>query len=204
MNKFLTTVFLISIVALLAAARFGFEFAGGQGYEKPTTVTVVFYSTENTMIKQDDLVRGKTLETGDDEYAVMRISEQIKIAVDQRTAVTIEQLSSSKVDIKIIRGRVLAESSSKTEKFTILSPHASGTINSGMITAARYDFLDQTVYAPLENEIFVEIKNGRSFNLDDRAVVVDELRLDHSGFIDFNHRAAAVVGFYDWAFNIIQ
>lgn len=204
MNKFLTTVFLISVVVLLALARFGFEFAGGQGYEKPMTATVVFYSTENVPIKQDDLARGEMLETVDGEYAVVRIGEKIKIAMDQRTVVTIERLFSSKVEVIIIRGRVLAKISPETEKLAIVSPYASGTITDGVITAARYDFLDQTVYAPLGSKIFVEIKNDQSFDLDDRAVVVDELHLDRSGLTDFNHQAAAVVDFYDWAFKITQ
>lgn len=148
MNKFLTIIFFLGIALLLIGARFGFTWAGGQGYEKSMSVTVEIYSQQNK--NETEVKRGQLVKTNTGETAIIRIGERIVIAVDERTDVVVEKMYASEVELFLRGGRILAKKSSETEKLTISSPETSDFITSGSVTAVRYDSLNRTDIAPLE------------------------------------------------------
>lgn len=202
MNKFLAAIFFLGIVLLLIAARFGFTWAGGEGYEKPMPALVEIFSEAGST--RLDLARGDSIQTKDNQRALIQISERIIVALDQRTEVKIERLFPSQTEIRIIHGRLLARTSPETEKLVISSPLASGAVTEGVLTVVRYDFLDKTTFIPINNEVAVEIKKGPLLYSKDKAIEVNELKPLSSGLADFNLSAPDVVGFYAWTTEVIQ
>lgn len=202
MNKFLIIFFFLGITLLLIGARFGFTWAGGEGHEEPMGASVKIISGGESA--SADLIRGSEVETKNDEYALIHIGKKIIVALDQRTIISMERLFPSVVEINLQSGRLLAKTSSETEKFIISSPYANGTITDDALTAVRYDFLNKTTFAPLGGEILVEIKNGPSLFSDEQAVDVNELNPTYSDFSDFNWHTSATADFYEWAMDIIQ
>lgn len=148
MNKFLVSIFFVGTVVLLIGSRFGFTWAGGEGYESPLPVTVEVFSMGNP--GTFTLERGSVVKTADNDSAIVKIGEGIFVAMDQRTEIVIERVYSSEVEIILRGGRILAKTSDETKKLTISSPETSDFITSGTVTAVRYDFLNKTEITPLE------------------------------------------------------
>ncbi|MFA6131624.1 MAG: hypothetical protein WC702_00955 [Patescibacteria group bacterium] len=147
LKKILVALFLLTSLALLIGARFGFAWAGGEGYETPMSASVKIYSDKGET--ETTAVRGELIKTNAGEKAIVQIGERIVVAVDERSDVVLEKLFPSEVKIVLRGGRVLAKTSNETEKLTISSPETSDFINSGAVTAVRYDSLSRTDIVPM-------------------------------------------------------
>ncbi len=211
MEKLLALIFFLVLSGLLISARFGFLFAGGEGYVKslPVTIEVVEGKIQvdrvgeiRTVETGDSMTRGEKILVGENSRALIRIGKNITVALDQQTDIILEQLFPAQVEIKIIRGRLLANTSMETEKLIVSSPKATGEITDGSMTAVRYDFLAKTTYATIDSPIFVDVLEGQTFQLNDlQALNVNELIPSQSILSEFNPQASSVAEFYEWAKN---
>ncbi|HBR81119.1 TPA: hypothetical protein DEA21_05800 [Candidatus Uhrbacteria bacterium] len=206
MNKILVGSFLIAVTGLLLAARFGFEFAGGEGYVEALpaqveiisgSVTVERSGVSRTAVNGESLKRGEIIRTSDTTRAIIKIGERISIVLDERTDVSIEQILPSQVEIKIIRGRLLAKTSNETEELLISTPVSFGSINSGILSVVRYDWLDKTDYLPFGTTVFVNQKDDYK-NVSQGGVEALEKEPFGLTKIDFDWQGSSAVEFYEW------
>ncbi|MFH1089530.1 MAG: hypothetical protein V1716_03855 [Candidatus Uhrbacteria bacterium] len=209
MEKLWALIFFIVLSGLLISARFGFIFAGGEGYIKslPVTIEVVEGKTQvdragkiRTVETSDSVTRGEKIMVGENSRAFIRIGENITVALDQQTDIVLEQLFPTQVEIKIVRGRLLASTSMETEKLIVTSPKATGEIAAGSMTVVRYDFLDKTTYATIGSPVFIDVLGGQTFQLNNsQALDINELNPAQPVLSEFNPQASSAAGFYEWA-----
>jgi len=171
MDKILTGLFLILIAGLLVAMCVGFEWAGGEGVIQTlpaqieiTSGSVIIEKNGKTRTANDHeyLARGEIVRTGGSARATIKIGKEIWTALDERTDISLEKLTPTQVELKITRGRILAQTSGESEKFTVSSPEDSKTITNGAITAVRYDWLEKTEIIPF-NEFDWENSSEKDF-----------------------------------------
>ena len=208
MEKLLALFFFIALSGLLISARFGFLFAGGEGYIKslPVTIEVVEGKIQvdragemRTVETGDSVARGEKILVGENSRALIRIGKNITVALDQQTDIILEQLFPVQVEIKIVRGRLLANTSMETEKLIVSSPKATSEITDGSMTVVRYDFLDKTTYAAIDSPVFVDVLGGQTFQLNNsQALDVNEMSPSQSILSEFNPQASSAAGFYEW------
>jgi len=206
MEKLLATIFFLTLTAMLIAARFDLVWAGGSGYTEPLSITAEVADGDVNIERVDkirtaeineQIYRGEKISTGDNSRALLRLGQKIVVALDQRTDVIIERNTSVEVEIKILRGRLLAKTSLETNQLTVSTPRTKSTIKDGSITAVRYDFLDKTSVAPLNTG--VEISIGEIFQSSTSPVEINELKPFTVLPTGLNLKAPEVVGFYEWA-----
>ena len=211
-NKLLVAIFLLILIVLLVGAAFGFRFAGGEGYFEPMPIVTEIVSGDSTVETNGEiqplqtgkiLTRGQTIHTGNGARVLVRIGERITIALDQRTDVVIEKLFPSEVEIKLIGGRLLADTSSETEKLIISSPKSSAAITDGAITAVRYDFLNKTSFTPIGDEVSVDIPDGIPLYANKgQTVDVNEKNPMYSDLSEFNWQTSSDADFFNWVIEV--
>lgn len=206
MEKYLIFILFLIITTLLIAGRFGFEWAGGEGYEKPLTATLKEISgtvtvgngeKETIAIEENKINRGEQIKTSDNSLAIILIGERIKIFLDQRTDVIVEKNFPSVVEIKLVRGRLLADTSSETEKLIISTSRSTNIITAGKITAVRYDFLDKTSVMPIDTSVEITVANLSKETT--KPVEISEIEPFTISSTDFSLTAPEVIDFYEWA-----
>lgn len=207
MEKIIAAIFFLATITLLIGARFGLVWAGGSGYVAPLSA-VIEVADGNIEIERVDqsrdteagekISRGEKILVGDGSRTLVRVGQGIIIALDQRTVVVLEKLTPQEVEIKILRGRILAETSNETERLTISTPRSKSVIKNGAITAVRYDFLDKTSVAPLKKTT-VEITLENLFVKSTEPQEILELEPFNILPTSFNLEVPDVVGFYQWA-----
>ena len=191
---------------MLAAARFGLVWAGGAGQKVLLQATVEISNGSNTIIRvetkrtaqnSEAIKRGEKFSTGNNSRALIRIGQEIIVALDQNTDVILENLSAEKVEIKIIRGRLLANTSWETDKLIISTPISQSSIKDSAITAVRYDFLDQATILPINTVAQISIKNDSLQTKN--AINIQEVAPFTISPTEFNLNAPEVADFYQWA-----
>ncbi|MFH1253507.1 MAG: hypothetical protein V1664_04230 [Candidatus Uhrbacteria bacterium] len=206
MEKFLAVIFFLAITVMLIAARFGLVWAGGNGYVKPLSTTIEVADGIVNIERVDkirtaeiksSISRGEKIMVGDNSRVLIRIGEEIIIALDQRTDVIIEKNTPDEVEIKLIRGRLLTKTSWETNQLTISTPRSKSVIKDGTITAVRYDFLDKTSVAPLNTQAKISIGDLSQITNEPREISeLEPFTILPTGF---NLEAPEVIGFYEWA-----
>jgi hypothetical protein len=206
MEKILASIFFLTVITMLAAARFGLVWAGGAGPTVllPATVeisngsnTIIRVETKRTAQNSEAIKRGEKFSTGNNSRALIRIGQEIIVALDQNTDVILENLSAEKVEIKIIRGRLLANTSWETDKLIISTPISQSSIKDSAITAVRYDFLDQATILPINTVAQISIKNDSLQTKN--AINIQEVAPFTISPTEFNLNAPEVADFYQWA-----
>jgi len=205
MEKLLATIFFITLTAMLIAARFSLVWAGGSGYVEPLVIAseivdgdVKIERVDKIRVAETDsrVYRGEKVSTGDNSRALLRLGQEIIIALDQRTDVVIQKNTSTEVEVQILRGRLLAATSWETEQLTVSTPLIKSTIKDGAITAVRYDFLDKTFFAPLNTQVKISIKNISQTSTN--PMEISEIKPFAITPANFNPAAPDVIEFYKW------
>ncbi len=177
-------IFALIVVTLLVGQRFGFVWAGGNGYIPQRTVAIV--GSDATY------QRGQTISTKAGEREKLSVAA-VLIALDENTTLTIENAQDGKVSVKLSRGRLYASG-----PLTVTTNFTSTTIASGAISVVNYDFLETVTVAPLGTSAMVTTKGSAPIDIQ-KPVNVHETPPVSIIKTPFDTNAASVADFYHYA-----
>ncbi len=184
MTKYLTILFVLIVSTLLVGQRFGFVWAGGDGYRPQNVATVV--------PGDDTYRRGETVSTKPGERKRIVVGVQ-SIALDENTDVVLSDLRNESLAIRLIRGRVYVDG-----PVTVTTNFTSTTTDSGALTVVNYDFLETVSIAPFFANATVFVKGGDALTTE-KPVSAHETPPVSIVEIPFDTNAASVADFYRWA-----
>jgi hypothetical protein len=126
-------------IAFLIGQRFGFTWAGGDGYNP----SVPLVSLSGDLVR-----RGEIVSTTAGEYQLLS-NELINVGLDENTDLEIITLNKNQVELYVHRGRIIIDSSVNT---SIRSDFVRTSFNDpGQVSFVYYDFLNKVSVIPLED-----------------------------------------------------
>lgn len=177
-------IFAVLVATLLVGQRFGFAWAGGDGYHPQQTATVVGSSKS--------IRRGETVSTGSGERTRLVIGAQ-SISLDENTDVVLADLRDESLAIRLVRGRIYVDG-----PVTVSTNFTSTTTASGALTVVNFDFLETVSIAPFFTTATVTTKGSPSVTTE-KPVSIHETPPVSIVEIPFDTNAASVADFYRWA-----
>lgn len=219
MKYVLYTIFILLTAILLIGQRFGFVWAGGTGYIAERRAGIVAIVGEpdvdrigKTRIAQlwQSVARGETIRTGVGERVLLQLDFANTIALDENTDVMIEENNLHAIRVKLLRGRVYAdthvtdrhdENPDWAKTISIDTKASRTTIETGSVTIVNYDFLDRVSIAPIETEAEIVVGGDMMFNSTTPVIIDDAYgnMLDENA--PFSMSSPDVIDFYQWVQN---
>jgi hypothetical protein len=199
MTRFLTILFVLMVTTLLVGQRFGFAWAGGDGYRPQRIATISQVSPPDRQEGSGVVVlnatyrRGETVSTGPGERKRIVVATQ-SIALDENTDVVLNDLRDDSLAIRLVRGRIYVDG-----RVTVTTNFTSTTITSGAISIVNYDFLETVSIAPLQNALAIVMVAKTEVFTTKKPVNVHETPPVSTVEIPFDVTAASVAEFYQWA-----
>lgn len=178
-------IFGLIVAALLVGQRFGFVWAGGDGYRPERGAVVVGMETAYR--------RGETVRTGPDERLKIRVGTRGVIALDQNSDLVLTRTTDESVVVHLVRGRIYADF-----PLTVTTNGTRSTIRSGALSVVNYDFIETVSVVPFGASVEITVKPDRSLATE-TPVNVHETPPVSVVEAGFNPNAGEVDGFYDWA-----
>jgi len=150
------------LTTLLVGQRFGFTWAGGEGYVTPMLATVIELEgeagtinvTERLLKPGDELSRGERVETKLDSTLQIKLLETT-LELDQNTEIFFRQLNENQIIIEIARGDMSVDSREQLVTTIIRSSAAEVEANGQYFMIGHNHLESFTKVEPLENEVVV-------------------------------------------------
>jgi len=187
---------LLIVATLLVGQRFGFVWAGGDGYV-PEVGAV-------DMENGDTYRRGESVTTGAENRIYVRVGTPGDIAslaeiwLDHNTEIVLDQTNANGVTIRLVRGRLLVISHEPIHPLTVKTNFTESEILAGTMSVVNYDFLETTSIAPINTTATVTIRGEQPFETK-KPVNVHETPPVSIVETPFDVTAASVAEFYQWA-----
>jgi hypothetical protein len=189
-------IVLIVILAILALGltvgqRFGFEWAGGEGYN-PNLVLSVVDSVGDTQV--DRFRRGQMISTGTGERLVLATNKVVTIALDERTDVELISTRADEVELYVHRGRILVESNTLVK---IRSDWVRSEFVDGEVSFVYYDFNNTASIIPFDTKVNYSIAERTGSTTE--PIDIMELAPYSITPFEFEPVTSSAANFYDWA-----
>ena len=206
-NRVLIGLFFFGTAALLIGQRFGFRWAGGEGYarQEPFQIARVegVATVDRAGVMRDAragevLLRGETLRTEAGGRVLLYAGDQrAYLALDERTDVRLESLSDRGAVIKLGRGRIVTLSTRLP--FTVSTNHTEHSFKDGRVSFVNYDFRSDVSVLPLSVvPVVSRLDGGRTWS------TVDPMDIHEVPPISFTQTTfdpdkSVAASFYAWA-----
>lgn len=191
----LIPAFLTLVALLVVGQRFGFTWAGGDGY----LPEIGAYADDGA-----HYARGETVSTGQDERVSLRVGVPGDIGaladlwIDQNTSLTLEQTNANGVIVKIGRGRMLAVTHDPERPLTIKTGFTQSSILRGSVSVVNYDFRETVSVIPVGSTVTIGLPDGQSFETQKPVDIHETPPVSISEFA-FDPSSGAAAEFYNWA-----
>jgi len=168
-----------------------------------STVVVVDESGSQRRVG-DQLRRGQTIETKADEYLLLQIGKEDFIALDERTAIELNSLSTPKYILRFPRGRIFVKNISRIP-IEIETVKTETDVSGGSATLVHYDFKQLLTVASLEGELRTRLKNADTYQIISQENAIDIRETDTLTITEsiVNIHEGAGAEFYRWVENAI-
>ncbi len=203
----LAAVFFFLVAALVVGQRFGFRWAGGEGYQTPREARVLQLQGSGTVDRDGTkrpltvggaVARGETVATNAGGYALLAFDGE-RIALDERTTATVDENDAGGVRVDLMQGRVLVDTrrTSDGPPITVKTGNATSSVARGALSVVFYDFLWQADVWPLRATMTVASPaDGSLASSTALRVSTDGAAKATPSAADFDHGPSAA--FYRW------
>ena len=175
----------VLVASLLAGQRFGFAWAGGEGYRPERGADVV---------GSDERFRsGEWIMTGTNERVKITIGTNNQIALDQNTDLALVKTIDEETIVHLRRGRIYA-----TGALTINTNFTSTTVTEGAVSIVNYDFREIVSIVPIGTSADIVVENGETFTTE-KPVDIHETSPVSVTEASFDPTSGAAADFYAWA-----
>jgi ferric-dicitrate binding protein FerR (iron transport regulator) len=208
MPRLFVVVFLASVAALLIGARFGFTWAGGDGFESRLDVhidqvignVVADRAGEvRVLTSHERILRGETVRTGDGSRAVVNVKGGVMIALDERSDLTIDRLSSERVSVQLSRGRILAvKRGDAIDRLVVTTNFTETAIVEEAVSVVNYDFLGKVSVIPFHTVASVIVQPMIAM-LTEQPSEITETEPRELAQTTFDPSSSNAASFYAWA-----
>jgi hypothetical protein len=203
-------IFAVLVATLLIGQRFGFVWAGGNGYVPMLSVflqdaTGPVYADrvgEVRLLRVDDQIyRGETIVTDPATYAQLTISDFphiITIGMDERTRLTVDSLTVSNPELYLHAGRIETFMDGTVEQLSIRTNFTRTLVGKGRTSLVNYDFKETIGVIPIVGTATVTTtKNDETITISS-SVEIHETEPVVVSQIGFDPAASVAKDFYEW------
>ncbi len=204
MNRLLATLIFLAVASLLVGARFGFVWAGGEGVVASFEAIVVAVEGSvfvdragevRSAVLGQSLKRGERLQTESESRVVVRVGKDAYLALDERSALTLDRLEPSQISVSIGVGRLLGIAGTEAERLRVTTNHTNAWILEEALSVVNYDFLETISVVPFNTAVSVLVEPDQAF-VTSRATNIHETEPIQTTDAAFNPSA---IPFYAWA-----
>ena len=204
MTRVSAGIFLALVASLLVGARFGYVWAGGEGYEPNLAVRLVAGEgiegdrggRIRPVVEGDVFVRGERIMTGDAERALVQIGK-VLLALDERTDVVLERTNASGITLRLVRGRIVVVADPSVEETIVLTNKTESGIIEGALSVVNYDFQQAVQVVPIGTVAYVLTDAGATLTTTPVFIQeADPITIEDS---TFDPTDANIAAFYQWA-----
>lgn len=196
--RWLIIIFFILLVVLLIGQRFGFEWAGGDGFY-PHGQAVVLTSTYDDQVG-DIFERGETIKSNA-SYLFVDLDGLATVALDERTDLEIESLRENEITLRLYRGRIMLHVPERS--LQVKTNYTTETIENGSASIVNYDFREIIGVYPVDAHVKVNLPERPTFVLD-AALEIHETPPVSITSTTFDPISGAGAGFYLWVEEVKQ
>lgn len=216
MSKYLPPAsFALLIGILLIGQRFGFLWAGGEGYEPNLPIEIL--EVQDAEDGQADVFvttpgregqglgftakRGQTLHT-ESGRALIQIGDT-RIAVDERTDLEFVATTEDAVVLRMPRGRIYVDRPTAEGTFTLKTNYSESTFRAGTASFVNYDFREVVSVIPITGSI--SVTTAQDGNMEETQVPLDVHETEPVTRTNtlFNITEGAGAEFYAWALDAL-
>jgi len=189
-QKILIITLTILTLALLVGHRFGFVWAGGNGYDPHLELSVIDATYD---VQVDGFKRGEIVSTGEAEWLTIT-SGTVTISLDERTDVELVSTQAETIELYVHRGRVVVETDTSVK---IRSDFVRSEFIDGQVSFVYYDFLHTASIIPFDTKVNFTIADQTGTS----TKPIDILELDPytATPFSFDPAASSAAEFYEWA-----
>lgn len=137
-------LFCVLLATLLIGQRFGFIWAGGEGYEPNLPVRNVHSGAE--------YARGEAIETTDSP-TLLAIGKDTLVALDVNTTITLNTLKEEQIVIRFPRGRIYIDREEALGTFHVRTNYHESVFSMGRASFVNYDFREIVSVIPINTNI---------------------------------------------------
>ncbi len=201
-----TLIFGTLTAILLIGQRFGFAWAGGEGYARPAAVTVAAVSGDvgidragstRPAAETGSLRRGETVRTGGGRAAI-RIGANMKLFLDERTDLTLERLDQDGVSVRLARGRMFATTGGEKQRLNVMTNFTESSLLKGELSIVNYDFRETVSVIPIRNAAVTVVRQPEQGTVTQLPVDIHETDPVTITETTFNSDEGAAKDFYAW------
>ncbi len=209
-DTLLRTAFALLLATLLIGQRFGFAWAGGNGYVRNLDVSVeevtgTAYADRlgerRPLAVGDRLRRGESVITEAGCFAKIVLqddSQSVTIAMDERTNLTVDAATVERVGLYLHAGRIESVNDGTIETFDVRTNFTKTTIGPGRASFVNYDFSETIAIIPLSSTLTLTTTKN-----DETTVVSSPINAHETNPVSvtpaaFNPQAGGSARFYEW------
>ncbi|MBU0531802.1 MAG: hypothetical protein ABIG32_00285 [Candidatus Uhrbacteria bacterium] len=186
----LIIILVILTIGLTIGQRFGFTWAGGDGYE-PHLVLGVIDSVGDVEMHQYH--RGQMVSTAAGERMVIA-NDAISIALDERTDVELVSTKSEETELYVHRGRVMVKADTAVK---VRSNFVRSEFIDGQVSFVYYDFTNTVSIIPFDTKVNYTIAEQVGSTI--KPINIMELSPYIIMPFEFDPTTSSAAEFYDWA-----
>jgi hypothetical protein len=196
-TKRLLIPFALILGALLIGQRFGFAWAGGNGY----VPEIGAYAEDGTHYR-----RGETVMTGVDERLYLRvgvpgsIGSNAEFWLDRNTEMTLDRTNDHVVAVRLVRGRIYAVSHMPNAPLVIRTNFTQSDVPPGFgaVSVVNYDYLETVSVIPFNTKMTVTTRESEPVGIE-KPVNVHETPPISIVEFSFDPSVPDVAEFYAWS-----
>lgn len=212
MTKYLTVLFALLVATLLVGQRFGFVWAGGDGYVSTLSVflqdaTGVVTVERNGVVRtiavgdNDRIYRGETVMTAPGSFAQITISDFshiVTVGMDERTTLTVDTLAVAKPELFLHGGRIETFMDGTVDGLNVRTNFTRSKLGKGRASFVNYDFKETVGIVPIVGTVTTTATKTDDTRTTATAIGIHETDPVAFDEIGFNRDAESVRPFYDW------
>ncbi len=193
------------LLGLLIGGRFGFLWAGGEGYTANLDLRVtdlvgdvqVDRDAKVRELEDDgEVIRGEIIITKADSR-VRFIVSGVSLILDERTVVEIIRSDAEKLELQLVKGRIAVDNRASETKVIIRSSEVRADIaGEGRASFVNYDFLRTFSIIPFDSRVAYIVDSSIIFT--EGAVDILEVAPFTETKFDFQVAGSAAESFYNW------